>query len=661
MAFDNHKGVVLRTFAQVFYGIIFKMAKTNPFLRFFQRLKRWVMSTAGVTVTGVVSGLLLLTMLFFLIYPAVVADNPAMFCPQTHLELRDKAIKDGKDYKPWGTDGQLWSDKARALETKVDGIDYTYAVIDVKRASYYFEVNAFHVDEDYGFICTFLVPYWSIDFSLSTPFEASAILRNKDFSPTKNAEGKEITVRSTYHVSYDFKVSMKNPTYVIPTNGISKEDLDAISVRFDQHMEAFCPTVKKALTAFGATDVDGLIAKAADPMIHIDAVMFMPAYAVIISFFAGLIFCLFGATLIRQIMLHKENRLKKAGIFTPDEPIKPKGEIDELPTRSGLFVAMVNQGHMRPMLGEWFFRILGLSLVFFGSLMTVLAAGSAFVGWGEFGQFLKYLTNLFDGISSTGSFILTIAVIGIIAETRNNLRLSAILFSALAMTMYLTTCAILYTVDLAYPFPLVAGLTLANIITAILPGNIFLGLGIFAIVGFFLYTNPPKWFINRTVFRLLSLIPTSIAILSIVSSALQRGAGFIQNYWLANLLFMRDFDALAIGVLYEYAIFAFRCYLKRKYGEERLEEVMALPDVQLSKNVVLCGLVFFYVIVFYCFPAEAKYALNLPAHTFLYLCMPLFFFYKPAGKNHKRGLDVLYYILFFLALGLPKLSSLFSF
>ena len=217
-----------------------------------------------------------------------------------------------------------------------------------------------------------------------------------------------------------------------------------------------------------------------------------------------------------------------------------------------------------------------------------------------------------------------------------------------------TVSAMLFLLDIAVPFDAGLGLGTGSILAEMLPGNIFLGIGLFAFIGFFLFENPPRWFINRKVFRSLSLIPALIALASVVISALYRANVIHFSFWITNLLFIRDFDSIFVGVTYEFIAFAFYASAKRKYGSNKVDEAMERPHVQFEKNAALCGLILAYTLFFYLVPSEVKTAMNIPKYTFIWALIPLFLFYKPAGKKHKNKLDILYYALYILTMLIPK-------
>jgi len=141
---------------------------------------------------------------------------------------------------------------------------------------------------------------------------------------------------------------------------------------------------------------------------------------------------------------------------------------------------------------------------------------------------------------------------------------------------------------------------------------------------------------------------------------LLRAADFVvPSYWLGTFFFVRDFDGLFVGVLFEFSIFAFRAILIHKHGRKAIDEKMSDPTVQFQKNIALCAIVLLYVAIFYAFPPSWKSALALPDHTYVYLLIPVFLFYRPAGKNRNMVSNAIYYVLYIFALAMPTIISFF--
>ena len=186
-----------------------------------------------------------------------------------------------------------------------------------------------------------------------------------------------------------------------------------------------------------------------------------------------------------------------------------------------------------------------------------------------------------------------------------------------------------------------------------------MGIGLFSIAGFFLFFNPPRTVINRKLFRALSLLPTSIAVLSVVFTYLYKSEIYTPSYWIRNILFIRDSNLIFMGIFYEFSIFFFRLVLKRKYGEENVDRVMERPFVQFQKNISLCIVIGVFTAVFYLIPADQRSYFGFAStHAFYFLSIPFFLFYKPSGRRYNQRNSIIYYAIYAVIWALPSLPDL---
>jgi hypothetical protein len=202
------------------------------------------------------------------------------------------------------------------------------------------------------------------------------------------------------------------------------------------------------------------------------------------------------------------------------------------------------------------------------------------------------------------------------------------------------------------------GITFSQFLSMMLPGNIFMSMGLFAFIGFFLFEDPPSWLVKRKVFRLLSLIPTGIAILSVVLSILYRAEAITPNYWVSSFFFVRDVDGLFVGIAFLFELFLFRNVIAKRYGKENVDELMSRPSVQFKKNLILCLIIAIYTAIFYLVPSGGRMYLRLDDHTLIFCLIPLLLFYKPAGKNRSNASNILYYALYILTFLITTIVTL---
>ena len=156
----------------------------------------------------------------------------------------------------------------------------------------------------------------------------------------------------------------------------------------------------------------------------------------------------------------------------------------------------------------------------------------------------------------------------------------------------------------------------------------------------------------------LTVIPTGIAILSVVLSILYRAEAITPNYWVSSFFFVRDVDGLFVGIAFLFELFLFRHFIAKRYGKENVDELMSRPSVQFKKNLILCLIIAIYTAIFYLVPSDGRMYLRLDDHTLIFCLIPLLLFYKPAGKNRSNASNILYYALYILTFLIPTIVTL---
>ena len=344
--------------------------------------------------------------------------------------------------------------------------------------------------------------------------------------------------------------------------------------------------------------------------------------------------------------------------------IPPLKEVEEAPVEiqkideNAIHRRIFKKLHLRPIIEEWPIRIVGLSLLAIASVFTILSTFESvlFEGtvWVDFFNTLKVPMN---SLSNLANFILAICIVNIIAESHERLYVSAYFLFALATLYYVVMSFLFFYFELIFPSDLMFGALFLLLLRLVVPGNIFMGVGIFCFVGLFLFAKPPRNFINRKVFRALAAIPTVFAIFVIVMSMLFNAGIFDGSFWVSNLFFIKDPMFIIVGIGYEYIVFIFRHRLRRHFGDVD-EELEKRDDIQLMKNILLVGLIILIQIAFYCIPAETRKNLGFPClYSIIALSIPLFLLQKPKKGKRKIKDDLIYYGLFFLFSFAPMIFS----
>ena len=356
---------------------------------------------------------------------------------------------------------------------------------------------------------------------------------------------------------------------------------------------------------------------------------------------------------------------KSMARYLAENPPLPRGETppdDPLPSlQSGIdakVAGAIKKTKLRPFIGEIAIRAVGISLLL---LVTVFAILNRINGIHPFGEgataFFQAAQPYVSAVDALAGFILTLVVINIVAESHKNLARNSVLFFALGLAYYIAVSLGLFTMQLIYQDGWI-GVLMVGIFQFALPGNLAFGIGIFCFIGFFLFSDPHTHFISRRAFRSLSIIPLTLALVSLVMSALWTANITFPPYTVSNFLFIRNPFFLIVGIAYEYLIFGIRSRYRKLYGD-KASEMESLPEVQMVKNLSLCGLIAFLTLIFYVLPQDIRRTLGfLSIYSFDFLAIPLFLFQKPASGNRSPKWDALYYAVFLTLLFLPSIINI---
>lgn len=645
-----------------------KIAKKGASL--FSKLSAFFTRKRVVLINGIISSVMAFTLLYCFIHPTAYSSTAVFDGGTAYNSFRDEILATGTPgYQSIGSSGTSHGNKLTATGLNLDGEDYTVAVGNVPFASAYFEIEYDVLYADHGYKVIFQELHQSV---LTTSSLEAGRLDPPCFLEIRLTDeiGQDILFQSTIFDSYtvdqimgadvflgiDFERIEANYRYG-PTEGAYPSNKEVFTQDVEDEIYLAIEKAKSVFAHYGVTDTHECFTKLQKYQQHIYKTLVMPILGAIFSivfvpFIAFTLFCSFY-----YFAKRKKERLIAMGVDIEEasEPEQPKEKTQG--PRGQRFDEFLAKKNIHPVFGEWFFRAAGIALILIANVFFFIAERSATGAWGEgWSQFSNSASGIFKAAQEIGTFVLVISVVQIVSETKRNLHVSSLLFLTLSVVYYLILCGLLYFIDLYLSIP---GNAFSSAIAPSLPGNLFLGIGIFAFLGFFLFTNPPEWLVKRRAFRAMSILPFALAIASTVNSIYLRVTSTAPSYWLTNFLFMRDFAAVFVGIGFELLIFFVERNARRKFGDEANMTPAQKNGMQFRKNIGLCILVLIYVLIFYFTPETVRDALDLNrAHTFLYLTIPFFLFYKPAGENHKMGSDVIYYILYIIAMQAPRILQL---
>ena len=591
----------------------------------------------------------------FLTSSLIANTNKAIFFDQQTISLRERIKKEG-------TKTTKSSSLIMALREgsyyRLDLGDQDYVQIAESSASGdYMEFGMSKQKGEYTYSGGFMIDLFSSSSKERIVFGITVL--DKNGSLIKGDDG------NPYTCLLEYSYHLQDGTYTshpIPLDNwyahFSQEFINTVEVEAGQMLNPFMTELRqKASSVLGISDLDAFLIRNSVVLEHLGWLVIPGGIFGVVSLaIAGMlgviVFALFFVRFYRNKVASYEGNLSP--------PPEAKEELPALEKGIDTKVAgLAKKIKMTPFIPEFAIRAIGLGVILLYAVFMGLAKISDSRGWISSDIFFTPGAQFFEAFYSLGSLILTLAVVTIVAETRRHLYRNSVFFFSLGVGYYVLSTALLFYLDMGLS-DTELGEGIIILLQFALPGNIPMGLGIFCFVGFFLFLDPDERFVRRGVFRGLSAIPLTIALASIVLSALWKLDIFSPPYFLSNILFIRDPAFLVVGLAYELLIFGLRSKYRKYYGENA-EKMEALPEVQMVKNIALCGLILFFTLVFYCIPTNLRLPLGFTSiWTFYPIAIPIFLFQKPAASNRDERWDILYYILVIGFTFLPQLFNAMS-
>lgn len=639
--------------------------KTKGFLK---KVFSSLFSKKGVISLGVISLVYILTITTLFAVTGVAYSNPAAMGGKDFQSLRKQVIAQGQDENPFLIDYDFYGKSFVGTERTLNEETYYVYVSNESLCSNYLGIATKVLYEDYGLVLGLTLSHFlerAYQDNHDFVFVAQTIVIHSDGSPYVLYDYFLVNAGTKYDCSIQGELKLNHDYYDDWGIDLDPQIIAEINQNSEGLLRDFFPKAKAVIDDFGVHS-DSVFKGIKRSFEAGEAGSGLLGIAAVLSFFGGPITMLFILGLARLLIQKKKRRLLQEGALTEREgedllvtlpgietsPLPPPEERKEAAAiLEGPIERFCAKTHIRPVLGEWVIRGIGFALIVLGSIFMHIINASLAI------PTIEDLYPLFKMINAAGQVLLVVALIGIIAETRRNLTFTAAAFFTMAVTFFLAVNSVFFALDSTIKFDFM-GITFSQLLSMMLPGNIFMSMGLFAFIGFFLFEDPPSWLIKRKVFRLLSLIPTGIAILSVVLSILYRAEAITPNYWVSSFFFVRDVDGLFVGIAFLFELFLFRHFIAKRYGKENVDELMSRPSVQFKKNLILCLIIAVYTAIFYLVPSGGRMYLRLDDHTLIFCLIPLLLFYKPAGKNRSNASNILYYALYILTFLIPTIVTL---
>ena len=615
----------------------------NKILDIYHKIINFLISLKGIISTGILSIILVVLMIIFFVVPSTTLSNPGSFNDTEFNNIRNQVIEKGENYKAESINSVLRTEKLVGITDSKTNIQLRFSPD--KAASDYYEFY-FTRDWNYNgldymykvFVCDVL---YTTVFSNEMTFIVEIGLFDKDGNYICDEEyGYTYTIKTILHINEN--VNVIDEIYADRKSYFDEDGTLACQAKMKEIKDEVINNFYAYPEIFGFKSGKEFIRNAIQLQIKINNIIELAKINRYLSIFCALFVSIFITSILYYIS-------KKKRISAESDEI-----IIEKDVKRNRVEEFIDSHKIKPFLGEWFFRGIGLALVVTSTILLAI-----FTKKYEYLEGFNDTTiqKVFENTSGIGALMLLIIVIGIISETHKNLHRTAWFFMTCSFGYYLMTCSTLYYEQLSFGR---IGIAVANSSASSMAGNIFLGIGLFAIIGYFLFYDPRGDIINRKLFRSFSIIPTLLAVSSIVVSYLSRtNSDYITNYWIKNLLFIRDSNLLFIGIAYEYSLFLFRHVMIKKYGIDDLDNNFERPYIQFQKNLVLCMLILIVTIIFFIIPASERRNFGIaPSTAFYFTLIPFFLFYKPSGRAHKMLSDVIYYAIYGVAWVLPALPEI---
>ncbi|MBQ9456918.1 MAG: hypothetical protein IJU64_00175, partial [Bacilli bacterium] len=583
---------------------------------FLKKVSSSLFSKKGVISLGIISLVYILAIAALFTVTGVSYSNPAAMSGKDFQSLRKQVIAQGQAENPFLIDYGFYGKSFVGTERTLDEETYYVYVSNESFCSNYLGIATKVLYEDYGLVLGltlshFLEPAYQDNHDFV--FVAQTLVIHSDGSPYVFYDYFLVNAGTKYDCSIQGELKLNHDYYDDWGIDLDPRIIAEINQNSEGLLRDFFPKAKAVIDGFGVQS-DSVFKGIKRSFEASEAGSGLLGIAAVLSFFGGPITMLFILGLARLLIQKKKRRLLQEGALTEREGedllvTLPGTETSSLPPpeeRKGAAVILEGpierfcaKTHIRPVLGEWVIRGIGFALIALGSVfMHIINASLATPA-------IEDLYPLFKMINAAGQVLLVVALIGIIAETRRNLTFTAAAFFTMAVTYYLAVNSVFFALDSTIKVDFM-GVSFSQFLSKMLPGNIFMSMGLFAFIGFFLFEDPPSWLVNRKVFRLLSLIPTGIAILSVVLSILYRAEAIAPNYWVSSFFFVRDVDGLFVGIAFLFELFLFRHFIAKRYGKENVDELMSRPSVQFKKNLILCLIIAIYTAIFYLVPSGGR-------------------------------------------------------
>jgi len=333
----------------------------------------------------------------------------------------------------------------------------------------------------------------------------------------------------------------------------------------------------------------------------------------------------------------------------------PSDLADDIPLRNGHQpAALPKNWKIQPFLPETLLRLLGIVLILISSIILFKATVPLLSS--------RDISLIFDLISGGKTWlnylpIVTMAMllwffvrIEILQNEKYNMWPSTLLFFAMGFLYYGAELALhrYFTNGGDFYYKL-----LYSIFMTMLPGNLFWGLGCYALIVSFLLSTPkfikPKFV---WIWRSMAILPIVYLVFSYLYGVGTQLWGWPQwEYYFSNLLVRKQFAVIFFAILYPLGVYIYRRILIAKYGQEGAGVYFHGNAYFFTKNLLAATLIAL-IVVFNVIAGKTANAKTLDmSHGYLmaYL-IPIVLFYHPHLGKRSSPLDLGISFLYFVSM-----------
>jgi len=198
-------------------------------------------------------------------------------------------------------------------------------------------------------------------------------------------------------------------------------------------------------------------------------------------------------------------------------------------------------------------------------------------------------------------------------------------------------------------------LMLLTVLKLILPGNVFWGIGAFALLVLFIGTTPKGYSTGkRILWHSLGLFPMAYLLGSYfyqVGTSLWGWSEWPE--WAANLLFRKQFASTVFAILFPFGVTWLRHIIRRKYGEDQAEKYFEGNAYYFEKNLIAC-LIIAAIATVNGLMKDSSFAkaLDLKRAVWVWVLIPPILFYHPRIGERSQKLDLAFTVAYLFSFGL---------